>query len=124
MEIGGTDLGVDPATHTGNPSGFVENFSFSALHIGPGAHVFLADAFDNSAGGPDALYVDSIVFDDPAGVLNLNGLNLYYNSISGSAGQIINTLVSIPEPSSASFAIASGLCFFIPRRRKSIFLHS
>jgi hypothetical protein len=57
------------------------------------------------------------------GKTEITGLNLYYISISGSASQIINSSVSIPEPNSAAFAIASGILLLMPRRKRKAPLH-
>lgn len=102
LETGGLDLGLDAASHQGDPFGFTDNFSIPTLEIGAGAHVFLKDLFDNgnrggTGGVTEALYVDTLVFQDTAGLLNLNGLNLYFNNIIGDPGQIINAAV-VPVP--------------------------
>jgi hypothetical protein len=115
FEIGGHDYGIDPINHLGSPAGFVDNFSLPTLRIGSGAHVFLQDIFDNSVGTPDSLYVDTLIFDDPTAILNLNGLNLYYNTLSGSSSQIINSAVNVPEPGS-TLAIMAGLGLLAARR--------
>ena len=86
LEVGGEDLGSDPATHTGDPAGFVNNFSLPALEIGAGAHVRLVDAVDNGhrggvGGTAEALYVDTLRFLDGAGRLDTGGLHLYYNML-------------------------------------------
>ncbi len=88
LEVGGTDLGDVPP-------GFVNNFDLPTLSIGPGAHVTLADCIDNgnqAGGAPEALYVDTLVFENAAGRLNLNGLNLYVTTIVGNPAQIIDIL--------------------------------
>ncbi|MCX5653835.1 MAG: hypothetical protein NTY65_04195, partial [Planctomycetota bacterium] len=51
LEVGGTDFGTDPATHAGAAAGFSANFDLTKLTIGPGAHVYLADLFDNGNRG-------------------------------------------------------------------------
>src|SRR4030095_1651738 len=116
FEIGGYDYGADPLTHSGNPTGFSNNFNFLTLRIGAGSHVFLADLFDNSTGTPDSLYVDALIFDDSTGVLNLNGLNLYYNSLSGNSSQIITE--AVPEPGSAILLASATLLLTAWRPRR------
>jgi len=116
LEVGGSDLGIDPSTHTGDPNGFVNNFDLSTLVIGPGAHVLLADLFDNGNRGgmwfDEALYVDTLVFADAEGVLNLNGLHLYVmNPIIGD-GTVI-----VPEPATVALLLLGGLAWL--RRRRS-----
>ncbi|MCA9311447.1 MAG: hypothetical protein KDA21_09605, partial [Phycisphaerales bacterium] len=86
LEVAGSDKG-----NTG--SGFVNNFEIERLVIGAGANVMLVDAINNgnrngSAGAAEALYVDELIFEDPSGRIILNGLRLYYNSISGTVGQL------------------------------------
>ena len=93
LEIGGEDLGDDPDTHQGNPAGFIDNFHLTELVIGPDAHVRLVDEVVNAGGVlPEALYVETLTFADATGRLDLNGLHLYYQSISppGSEAQIID----------------------------------
>jgi hypothetical protein len=89
LEVGGNDMGVAGA-------GFIDNFSVGKLIIGPGAKVNLFDTANNGnrggvGGFSEALYVDVLEFEDGAGVLNLNGLNLYYNGLIGGAGQIVDS---------------------------------
>jgi hypothetical protein len=95
LEVGGDDLGVNPETHVGAAGGFTSNFDLTDLVIGPDAHVLLQDVFDNGnrdapGGTAEALYVDTLTFDDADGVLNLNGIHLYFNSFVGDPGQIID----------------------------------
>lgn len=121
LEVGGTDSGNDPITHAGNGAGFSNNFDLTTLEIAAGASILLADLFDNGNRGgsyafDEALYVDTLVFADGTGTLNLNGLNLYYNTLVGSEGQIINQVV--PEPSTA-LLLAMGLVGLAARRRRS-----
>jgi hypothetical protein len=102
LEVGGLDFGADPA-------GFSNNFEHTKLIIGSDAHVFLQDLFDNgnrSAGNDEALYVDTLIFSDSLGQLNLNGLNIYYNNLVGNTSQIINQVVPIPA---AAWLFGSGL---------------
>lgn len=108
LEIGGTDFGSDPSSHTGDLQGFDKNFDLTKLEIGPGAHVLLTDLIDNGNRGglgglAESLYVDRIVFDDANGSLNLNGLHLYYKTVTGGAmaQQIIDVAV-VPEPGMAA----------------------
>ncbi|MCK4340645.1 MAG: hypothetical protein KAY37_02835 [Phycisphaerae bacterium] len=96
IEIGGTDLGTDPGNHVGDPAGFVDNFHLPRLIVGPGAKVNLFDLINNGnrggvGGAAEALYVDTLEFEDAGGLLNLNGLHLYYNTLIGNAGQIVDS---------------------------------
>jgi hypothetical protein len=90
VEVGGRDAG--PAGSFSNP-----NFWLPRLVVGPQGRVFLSDEFDNGhrgpGGEPEALYVGSLVFTDPSGVLDLNGLHLYYQSLTGNPSQIIDVAV-------------------------------
>jgi hypothetical protein len=99
LEIGGTDLGTNPVTHTGAPAGYSSNFDLTELVIAEDAHVYLRDAKNNgnrggAFGQAEALYVDTLTFADAAGLLNLNGLHLYYKTLNGSPSQIID--LSVP----------------------------
>ena len=123
LETGGLDLGTDPANHVGDPLGFIDNFSLSELVIGPNSRIFLADLLDNGNrngpfGSAEALYVDTLVFADAGALLNLNGLNIYYNTLVGSTGQIIDQSV-VPVPA-AVWLFGSGLLGLIgvARRRR------
>ncbi len=74
-------------------SGFTSNFEIERLIIAPGANVMLVDNINNgnrdgAAGSAEALYVDELIFEDTTGRIILNGLHLYYNSITGAAGQL------------------------------------
>ncbi len=116
LEVGGTDLGIDPNTYTGDPNGFFDNFDLSTLVIGPGSHVLLTDLFDNGNRGgmwfDEALYVDTLVFADAQGILNLNGLHLYV------AGSIIGDgTIVVPEPATVALLLLGGLACV--RRRRS-----
>ncbi len=90
LEVGGADSGD-------TPDGYDNNFDLSILRIGEGAHVYLEDAIDNGnrmpglgSEIPEALYVDVLEFADGEGVLNRNGLSIYYGTLVGSADQIID----------------------------------
>ena len=103
LEIGGYDFGIDPDTHTGDPAGFSNNFELEELVIGAGAHVYLMDLMNNANRGgtlgfAEALYVDALTFADVNGVLNLNDLNIYYNTLNGNTSQIISE-TAVPAPS-------------------------
>ena len=97
LELGEKDNGP-------NGPGYDTSFSIPVLKIGPDSHVLLTDLLDNgnrggSAGAPEALYVDQLVFSDPSGQIDLNGLHLYYQQLlGGSASQIIDVPVNVPEP--------------------------
>jgi hypothetical protein len=123
LEIGGIDIGTDPANNVGDPAGFVDNFDLATLTIGPGARVLLNDLFDNgnrngTFGVAEALYVDTLVFADASALLNQNGLNIYYNTLVGNEDQLINSVVPVPA---AAWLFVSGLIGLvgIARRRSS-----
>jgi hypothetical protein len=90
VEVGGADTG--PAGMFSN-----QNLWLPRLVIGPQGRAFLSDEFDNGnrgpGGVPEALYVGSLVFADASGLLNRNGLNLYYQTLTGSPAQIIDVAV-------------------------------
>lgn len=124
LEVGGSDLGTDPANHVGAPAGFGNNFELAELVIGPGAHVSLVDALDNgnrgaSHGFPEALYVNTLTFADGAGQLNLNGLHLYFNTLNGSASQIVNAPFAVPSLSPLATALLGALLGLVAWRRLS-----
>ncbi len=88
LEIGGVDHGDDPypGTVTPDAAGFISNFSLNELVIDTNANVKLVDLVNNgNRNGPfaadEALYVDTLTINDGA-QLFVNGLNLYYNSLS------------------------------------------
>ena len=121
LEIGGSDFGTDPLHHGGAPKGFLNNFDLTELRIGPGAHILLQDQINNGNrngdfGHPEALYVDILSFADTFGLLDLNGLHLYYGRLEGN-GQIINK--PVPEPSTV-FILASGLAGLLGLRRRRL----
>ncbi|MCP4000486.1 MAG: hypothetical protein GY727_06225, partial [Gammaproteobacteria bacterium] len=94
LEVGGFDTGIDPVIHNGDPVGFVNNFHLENLLIGSGAKVHMADFFNNGNQGgtyafAEALYVDTLTIIG-TGLFNLNGLNLYYNTLIGDISQIID----------------------------------
>ena len=124
LEIGGIDIGTDPFNHVGDPLGFSNNFDLAELVIGADGHVFLSDLWDNgnrngTFGAAEALYVDTLVFADASALLNLNGLNIYYNNLVGDSSQIINQTV-IPVPA-AVWLFGSGLLGLVgmARRKKA-----
>lgn len=94
LEVAGTNLG-------NNLAGFADNFEIPELIIGSNAHVYLADWTDNgNRNGPsgldEALYVDTLTFTDAQGMMNLNGLDLFFNTLNGDPGQIIDQFVPVP----------------------------
>jgi hypothetical protein len=93
IEAAGLDLGLVAAGFTNG------NFYLPELVIGPDGRLALRDQFDNgnrAPNTPEAVYVDTLVFSDALGLLDLNGLHLYYNHLVGSGAQIID--VAVPEP--------------------------
>ncbi|ODS31085.1 MAG: PEP-CTERM motif protein [Candidatus Scalindua rubra] len=101
LELGGQDLGTNPATHTGAAAGFMNNFNLEELIIGSGAKLHLVDIFDNAnrggtGGFDEALYVDTLTFADASGILNLNSLHLYFNTLIGDSSQIIDEPIQEP----------------------------
>ena len=128
MEIGGEDFGIDPETHVGAPAGFVDNFSLTELVIGEDARQVLVAQFrslvvllliavatvalllgdQGRLGEAEALYVDTLVFTDGLGLLNVDGLHLYYRALLGDESQIVNVPAVIPLPP-APWLLASAL---------------
>jgi hypothetical protein len=95
FEASGRDLGLVAAGFTS------DNFYLPELVVGAYGRLVLRDLRDNgnhSGDSHEAVYVDTLVFSDSLGLLNLNGIDLYYNHLVGSVDQIIN--VAVPEPSS------------------------
>jgi len=85
LEIGGADIGQNGFT--------TNNFYLPELIIGADAHVILVDRIDNGnrqTGISEALYVNTLVFDDESVTLSLNGLRLYYNTLNGDSSQLID----------------------------------
>jgi hypothetical protein len=122
LEVGGRDLGTDPANHVGAAGGFSNNFDLTELTIGAGASVFLQDLFDNgNRSSAEALYVSTLRFSDSLGLLNLNGLHLYYSTFIGNPNQIIDMPVSfapVPEPCTmALLSMGLGLVHLRRMRR-------
>jgi hypothetical protein len=65
----------------------------------------------------EALYVDKLVFSDSLGLLDLNGLDIFYNTLVGSPDQIID--VAAPEPDLVGL-LASGLLGPFGLRRRHV----
>ncbi len=84
--------------------------------IGPDGRLVLRDRRDNGNRPfnlPEVVYVDTLVFSDSLGLLNLNGIALYYNHLVGSAEQIIN--VAVPEPG-AGWLLGAAFAFVVAAR--------
>ncbi|MCC7407028.1 MAG: hypothetical protein IT442_03090 [Phycisphaeraceae bacterium] len=119
LEVAGVDLGDTAA-------GYEDNFALDTLVIGDGraARVRLIDAFDNQLGSDlaEALYVEHLVL-AAGSVLDLNGLNIYYKTLTlGAGAQILGgqPLMNIPEPGSVVVLMAVGLLALRRRRAKEI----
>ena len=112
IEVAGVDEGDTNSFYSGN-------FELPNLTIGPGALVLLVDVVDNgnrngTASLNEALYVRNLVFADGTGEINTNGLNLYYQTLTGNSSQIV------PEPSigtALATAIIGACC--LARRRNA-----
>jgi hypothetical protein len=112
IEAAGRDLGPVAAGFTN------DNFYLPDLVIGVDGRLALRDQFDNgnrSLGAPEAVYVNTLVFSDALGLLDLNGLHLYYNHLVGSAAQIID--VAVPEPEQVSLVASMLLAITIGAAR-------
>ena len=112
FEAAGLDLGFVGAGFTNG------NFYLPELVIGSDGRLVLRDRRDNgnrAGGGREALYVDTLVFSDSLGLLDLNGIDLYYNHLVGSPDQIID--VAAPEPATAWLFGAAFAVALAARRR-------
>ncbi len=83
------------------PAGYTNNFALARLTLAPGAKINLVDLRDNgnrggASGNSEALYVDTLTFEDSSGILNLNGLHLYYNTLVGDPLQIKDSSTATP----------------------------
>ena len=96
LEAAGRDMGLVAA-------GFASsNFYLADLVIGPGGRIYLRDERENGnhvGPGHEVVYVDTLVFSDALGLIDLNGITLYYNHLVGSPSQIIDQ--PVPEPAMA-----------------------
>ncbi|NQV35763.1 MAG: leucine-rich repeat domain-containing protein, partial [Phycisphaeraceae bacterium] len=80
-----------------------EVFVLERLEIQSGVTLTLADHFHDHAGDPfDVLYVRDLVLAEGA-ELNLAGQRLYYETLSGQSGQIVNRKIYKSKLSSATF---------------------
>jgi hypothetical protein len=90
LEVGGADLG-------NNPSGFSNNFEIPNLVLQDGTQLLLTDYFDNGnrgTSGREVLYVDELRFLGDNATLNLNGIDIFYNTLIGNPDQIVNIPVN------------------------------
>jgi hypothetical protein len=105
FEVAGTDLGPVMA-------GFTDNFALGTLKLGTDNWLQLVDDFDNSE-GLEALYVYNLILGEGA-QLDLNGLHLYYLSLSLSYE---DPQQFVPLPA-AVWLLATGLLGLLGLRRK------
>ncbi len=77
-------------------AGFKNNFVYGTINVA--GDVRLVDQFDNAQGGPDALYVDSIIVNSFE-QLDLNGIHVYARAvqINGAANVINGTITQFPD---------------------------
>jgi hypothetical protein len=111
LEVAGRDLGADPSGFT------ADNFYLPELVVDADGRLALRDRFDNgnrSGDAHEALYVDTLVFSDSLGLLDVNGINLYFNHLVGSLDQIID--VAVPEPG-LEWLVACALVGLVVSRR-------
>lgn len=127
LYLTGSDVGA-------HANGYHNNYAWSDLQIGSGAHLALFDGNDDDGG---AFYTGLIIgaFLNGGEVANIsgNGYNIYYNAaLAGNAylggltynlqngGRLIG-LTSVPLPASAWLMLSSVLSMlFVQRRRKTV----
>jgi hypothetical protein len=105
FEVAGKDIGAVM-------SGFNENFSLDELILGDTdiGQIQLVDWRDNTT-GTEALYVKDVVLDSGS-YLDLNGINLYYQTFTDLGGTIdLNggELIAVPEPTTVLLLISGSL---------------
>ena len=121
FEVAGVDLGAVA-------EGFVENFTLDALILGGSdiGQIQLVDNIDNqlASNQNEALYVKNLVLNFGS-LLDLNGLNLYYETLIDDGGTIIlnggglfqvNTYAAVPEPASLVL-VGVGVVTLLRRKR-------
>lgn len=116
FEVAGRDFGPDT-------NGMVLNFTLGTLELGGTdiGQVRLVDAFDNQPGwtGEEVLYVHNLTI-HPGSALDLNGLNLYYDSFTGDPGAVTlngGVLTSVPESGGMVLLAGGALLLGVLRRR-------
>ncbi len=117
FEVAGEDLGAVLA-------GFESNFALGSLLIGSDTAIGqlqLVDLFDNQMGweGSESLYVENLIL-GAGSFLDLNGLNLYYQTFTDLGGTIdLNggLLSAVPEPGTLAMLVAGLIGVLIVRRR-------
>lgn len=118
FEVGGKDLGnVDVGT--------VFNFAMDTLTLGGAdiGKVRLVDSYDNQLGwdGNEALYVDALIL-QAGSYLDLNGLNIYYNTLEDyggtilyNGGELVHYTTVIPEPMTLILLVCSVTALYLRR---------
>ena len=110
VEAAGRDLGSVAGGFSN------DNFYFPEVVVGADGRVLLRDRLDNgnrAPGGPEAVYVDTLVFSDALGLLDVNGIHLYYNHLVGSAARIFD--IAVPEPGELWLVAVGGVILVLRR---------